>query len=575
MYFRHREDHYAVGNYRHEPIATPQSRLRRHRRRSDAVAHAVHARATSTSPSARRTRLCRRSRVACGRTIPRGRSTGCSRSRRTPARSSASPPNVRGFWVCEAVWVTHGGGMGRQVAEWMATGEPSVRPGRGRREPLLPVPDDAAVRARAREAAVPRGVRHPPSAPADGRAPRKLRLTPFYDAARGARRGVRHRRRMGTAAVVRGERARWCRRRAVGAARRLGRAALVADRGRRAPRDARARRAVRHHAVREVRRRPGRMRSRSSSGSARTGSTGRSARSSTRRCSRRGRDPLRPDGDAQGRRAVPRRDRRRLGPARPRVAARADPRRRARRRSPSAPARCSRSACGDRARATCCRRSPTTTCSNEAFPYLTARYLNVGEVGPVWAQRISYAGELGLGALRAVRDGRPRVGPAVGGRARARDRRGRARARSTRCAWRRATGSGARTSTPSTIRSRRGSGSRCAWTRTSSRAGPRSSDRWTAARRTSWLHDARRPGAVVMGKEPIRPATGSSSYVTSAAYGYSIGRGHRLRLPAGRPRRRGHAARDRVLRRTTRGDGGRRSAVGPQGRTPEGLREPE
>src|SRR5207342_842618 len=33
--------------------------------------------------------------------------------------------------------------------------------------------------------------------------------------------------------------------------------------------------------------------------------------------------------------------------------------------------------------------------SNEAFPYLTARYVNVGEVGPVWAQRISYAGELG------------------------------------------------------------------------------------------------------------------------------------------------------------------------------------
>jgi glycine cleavage system aminomethyltransferase T len=33
--------------------------------------------------------------------------------------------------------------------------------------------------------------------------------------------------------------------------------------------------------------------------------------------------------------------------------------------------------------------------SNEAFPYMTARYLNVGEVGPVWAQRISYVGELG------------------------------------------------------------------------------------------------------------------------------------------------------------------------------------
>jgi glycine cleavage system aminomethyltransferase T len=33
--------------------------------------------------------------------------------------------------------------------------------------------------------------------------------------------------------------------------------------------------------------------------------------------------------------------------------------------------------------------------TNDAFPYMTAKYLNVGEVGPVWAQRISYAGELG------------------------------------------------------------------------------------------------------------------------------------------------------------------------------------
>jgi dimethylglycine oxidase len=33
--------------------------------------------------------------------------------------------------------------------------------------------------------------------------------------------------------------------------------------------------------------------------------------------------------------------------------------------------------------------------ANEAFPYMTARYLDVGEVGRVWAQRISYVGELG------------------------------------------------------------------------------------------------------------------------------------------------------------------------------------
>jgi len=33
---------------------------------------------------------------------------------------------VRGFWVAEAVWVTHSAGVGRAVAEWIVTGAPSV-----------------------------------------------------------------------------------------------------------------------------------------------------------------------------------------------------------------------------------------------------------------------------------------------------------------------------------------------------------------------------------------------------------------------------------------------------------------
>lgn len=33
---------------------------------------------------------------------------------------------TRGFWVAEAVWVTHAGGVGRAVAEWMTHGKPSV-----------------------------------------------------------------------------------------------------------------------------------------------------------------------------------------------------------------------------------------------------------------------------------------------------------------------------------------------------------------------------------------------------------------------------------------------------------------
>ena len=128
------------------------------------------------------------------------------------------------------------------------------RHGRGRRQPLLPVHDDAALRARAREAAVPGGVRHPPSAPADG-APAEAPAHALLRAAPRARRRVRHRCGVGAPRVVRGQRRARALRRSVGAPGRLGRAALVADRRRRAPRDPFERGAVRPDAVREARRR--------------------------------------------------------------------------------------------------------------------------------------------------------------------------------------------------------------------------------------------------------------------------------------------------------------------------------
>ena len=34
--------------------------------------------------------------------------------------------HVRGFWSAEAVWVTHGGGTGRVIAEWLTTGLPPL-----------------------------------------------------------------------------------------------------------------------------------------------------------------------------------------------------------------------------------------------------------------------------------------------------------------------------------------------------------------------------------------------------------------------------------------------------------------
>ena len=35
---------------------------------------------------------------------------------------------VRGFWMAEAVWVTHAAGAGRMIAEWMVEGAPSIDP---------------------------------------------------------------------------------------------------------------------------------------------------------------------------------------------------------------------------------------------------------------------------------------------------------------------------------------------------------------------------------------------------------------------------------------------------------------
>ena len=35
-------------------------------------------------------------------------------------------PEVRGFWSAQAVWITHAGGVGKAVAEWIVNGEPTI-----------------------------------------------------------------------------------------------------------------------------------------------------------------------------------------------------------------------------------------------------------------------------------------------------------------------------------------------------------------------------------------------------------------------------------------------------------------
>jgi glycine cleavage system aminomethyltransferase T/glycine/D-amino acid oxidase-like deaminating enzyme len=125
MYFRHREDHYAVGNYRHEPIVTPQSALRPP---GDGPMPSLMP-FTPDDFVAAEQETERLLPALTGRLHPMDPSRSMNGMFSfTPDAGSivGESAAVRGVWVCEAVWVTHAGGMGRAVAEWMTQGEPSV-----------------------------------------------------------------------------------------------------------------------------------------------------------------------------------------------------------------------------------------------------------------------------------------------------------------------------------------------------------------------------------------------------------------------------------------------------------------
>jgi glycine cleavage system aminomethyltransferase T/glycine/D-amino acid oxidase-like deaminating enzyme len=124
MYLRHREDHYGVGSYKHEPIVTPQSAIR-------PPGGPLQPSLMPFTPEAFDVAEAEAARVLpalAGHMRPSDpqRSINGMFSFTPDAGSIVGESTAaRGVWVCEAVWVTHGGGMGRQVAEWMVAGEPS------------------------------------------------------------------------------------------------------------------------------------------------------------------------------------------------------------------------------------------------------------------------------------------------------------------------------------------------------------------------------------------------------------------------------------------------------------------
>ena len=179
LYYRQREDHYGVGNYRHEPIVTPQDRIR-------APGGAMQPSLMPFTPDD--FDLCERETerlfpALAGRIRPSdpARSINGMFSFTPDAGSVVGESaDVRGLWLCEAIWVTHAAGMARQAVEWMVEGEPSYDLAEADANRFYPFQTTAPY-------VVERGkqqyrevydILHPRQQPSK---PRNLRSTPFYE----------------------------------------------------------------------------------------------------------------------------------------------------------------------------------------------------------------------------------------------------------------------------------------------------------------------------------------------------------------------------------------------------------
>jgi glycine cleavage system aminomethyltransferase T/glycine/D-amino acid oxidase-like deaminating enzyme len=175
LYFRQRGDRYAVGNYRHEPILFEPDDLRPFR--SDGPQPSVEPFTPEHFTVAEE---------EAARLLPplKGkldRSTAINGMFSfTPDMGSivGESADVQGFWICEAVWVTHAGGMGRMVAEWIARGEPSMDMAEADANRFYPFMTTAPyVRARgAQQYREVYDILHPLQQMSH---PRELKLTPF------------------------------------------------------------------------------------------------------------------------------------------------------------------------------------------------------------------------------------------------------------------------------------------------------------------------------------------------------------------------------------------------------------
>ena len=183
LYFRQRDDHFGVGNYRHEPIVTPQSAIRKPAKKPGSEMQPSLMPFTSEDFDVCEAEAARMFPSLEGRMRPNDPARMLNGMFSfTPDAGSVVGESaaVRGFWVCEAVWVTHAGGMARQAVEWMVGGAPSYDLAEADANRFYPFQTSAPY-------VLERGkqqyrevydIIHPLQQPSK---PRGLKLTPFYE----------------------------------------------------------------------------------------------------------------------------------------------------------------------------------------------------------------------------------------------------------------------------------------------------------------------------------------------------------------------------------------------------------
>jgi glycine cleavage system aminomethyltransferase T/glycine/D-amino acid oxidase-like deaminating enzyme len=122
MYFRQHGEAYGIGSYLHEPLLVESEDILDH---EDAP--------VSPAEMAFTPRHFEQALAAAGDVMPALKAAGLDHSFNGMFSFTTDgfpvlgeSPQVKGFWSAQAVWITHSGGVGKAVAEWIVDGRPGV-----------------------------------------------------------------------------------------------------------------------------------------------------------------------------------------------------------------------------------------------------------------------------------------------------------------------------------------------------------------------------------------------------------------------------------------------------------------